>query len=589
MDFSFKDFSWQTFSFEYYGILILLLLSLLFLLFEYFPGRNYFYSIQSLKRFIDKHLIQHLVQGSETRRKSWLRSIVVSLVWFFLVLAIANPRWDYEQVEGFKPNINLVILLDVSKSMDARDEKPSRLERAKQEINDIVKKAEAANIGLIAFADQAHIISPVTDDKNAIQYLLPSMSTDLVGVQGSNIKAGLRSADLLLKPLEGGINYILVMSDGGFENISELPSLGKSVKNGKVITFGFGGTEGAPIPDAEGKFIVEDGKTVMTKLEKQNLILLSGLDNFIQSTYLDDDTAKVVGIISKNVEALKTKTKLYKIWHERFYIPLMLAILLVLPFFRRGAIFPIVLLLLSTPSFAQDDKPSEKEIEKPQIVAKSKVEMVKDIFKNKDQQAKDLFDERQYMEAEKKFSGSYNRGVSAYRNGDYEKAERYFSFDKDMNISSEYNMGNAQLQQMKLEECIKTYQSVLKKDPNFKDAQTNLDICKKLKNNPQNQNQSKDKSDQDDKDKQDKDKEKDKQDQNDKDKNKDQQNDKGQGGNDQKESDGNQQKKELDIQAKSILSKISSDPSRLMKNRFQYEDAKGDKSGKAAKRNSKPW
>ncbi len=586
MDLSFKDFNWDYFGFEFYGILSLALLSLLFLLFEYFPGRNYFYSLQSLKRFIDKHLIKHLIQGSETKRKSWLRCGVVSVVWLMLVLALANPRWDFEQVESFKPNINLVILLDISKSMDVRDEKPSRLERAKQEIMDIIKKADTANIGIIAFANQAHIISPVTDDKNAIQYLLPSVNTGLVGVQGSNIKAGLKSAELLLKPLGAGINYILVMSDGGFENIAELQSLGKKVKSGKVISFGFGSTEGAPIPDEEGKFIVEDGKTIISKLEKQNLIFLSGLDNYIQSTYLDADTDKVISMISKQFDAMKSKTKLFKLWHDRFYIPLLIAALLILPFFVRGAIFPAIIILLSTSSFAADKNPVEKLIEKPQIIEKSNVEsFISKMFRNKDQQAGDLFDERQYLEAEKKFSSNYNKGVAAYRNGDYQRAEDYFLLDAASNIDAEFNMGNAQLLQMKLKKCISTFEGILKKVPDHKDAKTNLDICKKLKNNSKN----KDKSDKQDKpqpqDKQDKDKPKNEQDQ----KDSAPQDQKNEGDKDQQETDGNDKKKELDIQAKSILSKISSDPSKLMKNRFRYEEEKGDKAGGAKNQNPKPW
>ncbi len=203
------------------------------------------------------------------------------------------------------------------------------------------------------------------------------------------------------------------------------------------------------------------------------------------------------------------------------------------------------------------------------------------MFMNQDQQAQNLFEERQYMEAEKKFSGNYNKGVSFFRNADYEKAEKYFSMEAGNNIDAEYNMGNAQLMQMKLTECIKTFESVLKKYPSHNDAKTNLDICKKMKNNPKN----KDKSNQPQDKKQDNNKQKDKQDQQDGDKQKQEEPENKQ----QQETDGNEKKKELDIQAKSILSKISSDPSKLMQNRFKYEEGKAEEVGKGKSENPRPW
>ncbi len=612
MDFSFKDFSWEYFGFENFAALSLALLVILFLLFEYFPGRNYFYSLNQLKKFVDKHLISHLIKGSESKKRSWIRIIIVSFIWLFLVVALANPRWDFESVESYKPNINLVILLDISKSMDAADEKPSRLERAKQEIVDIIKKSDLANIGIIAFANQAHIISPVTDDRNALMYLLPSVSTGLVGVQGSNIEAGLKSADLLLRSMGGGANYILVISDGGFEDEKDLKSLKNSVRNGKIISFGIGKTEGAPIPDKNGGFIKENDKTVLTKLEKENLIKLSGLEDYIQGSYRDDDTQKVISIITSQIDVAKSKSRLQKIWHDRFYIPLIIAALIILPFFRRGAMFPAILVMLfAGESFAQN-MPEESAVKKRTTLE----EVTTLMFKNDDQQAKDLYEERQYKEAAEKYSSDYNKGTSLFRDGDMKGAEDRFSVAAQNNIEAEYNLGNAQLLQDKIKEAIATYESVLKKSPKHEDAKINLEIAKKLQ---QNQN----KSDNGDN----KDKSQDQQGGGQGQNNKDTQSGKPDGGNGQngnnakdqqdngqqgggkeggqqqqkkdgdssgedgdnsQESGGNMDKKELDIQAKSILSKISSDPEKLMKNRFKYEEGKSG--GKAYNnKNPRPW
>jgi Ca-activated chloride channel homolog len=572
----FKDFSWQDFNFESYALLSLGLLVILFLLFEYFPGRNYFYSLNELKRFIDKHLISHLVEGNENRKRSWLRMVVISIIWVLIILALANPRWNFEDVESFKPDINLVILLDISKSMSATDEKPSRLDRAKQEIIDIIKKSTAVNIGIIVFANQAHIISPVTDDKNALQYLLPSVNTDLVSIQGSNIEAGLKSADLFLKPMKDGYNYILVMSDGGFGDEVDLGSFKDTIKNGKIITFGLGKTEGVPIIGADGKFIEDEGKVVLVQLEKDKLIKLAGLENYIQGSYMDDDTKKILNIISGHMKIAKQKSAIQRIWHDRFYIPLGLAALLLLPFFRRGAIFPAILIMLfSTQTMAQENG----EVAKPKWRA-----FLEDIFLNKDQQAEELYNDRKYKEAAEKFSSEYNKGTSSFRDKDLESAERYFAVSAGKNISAEYNLGNAQLLQNKVKEAIATYESVLKKAPTHEDTKHNLEIAKKLLNNQKKQNSQSSQSENQPQEKsQDN---KDQQSQGDKQKPESGDN-KEQGDNKPQESDGNNNKKELDIQAKSILSKISSDPEKLIKARIHYEEGKGGASSNY--KNPKPW
>lgn len=602
-----ENFNISEITFEYPSLIALGLLGLLLILFEYFPGRKYFYSLQALKNFVDKHLIKHLIQGSETKKKSWLRSVVIFLITLMFALALANPRWDFQDVEAFKPSVNVMFLIDVSKSMKAKDEKPNRLERAKQEIGDIIKNSSAVNFGLMVFANQAHIVSPVTDDKNAILYFLPSISTDLVSVQGSDVIAGLTSADTMLATVKSEINYIIVMSDGGFENAEKLKNFTNKIKNAKIISFGFGTEEGSPIPDSAGKFINQDGKIVISKLEKDNLIALSGLDNYIQASFLSDDTNKIENIISSQISAKLEKTKLVKIWHNRFYIPLVIIILLLIPFFRKGVIFPvIILLLLPNHSTAQDSAINADENIK--VIAPNLLERIEtSIFKNKDQRAEDYFNQRDYKNAVNNFSAAYNKGVSLYRSGDMQNAEKYFALDAENNTEARYNLANTQLKQMKIDEAIKNYEQALKKNPNHENAKANLEIAKRLKQNQQqNQSQSKNqqqqnKEQQNNQNNQFQDNSEQNSQQNKSQKNnhqtenpKDNQSQKAdnnqnnQQDNEQsQDNDRNQEEKELDIQAKNILGKISNDPAEFMARRFRYEEQKNsDKKGNAEAR---PW
>ena len=139
-------------------------------------------------------------------------------MWAFGVLAMAGPRWDFKEVTAFKSNKNLVIALDLSKAMDASDLKPSRLVRARQKIQDILDDSPGVSIGLIAFAADAHLITPITEDKGAIHYLLGALRTDLVYVPGSRLSPALNLADRLLSAVPGQEKSVLVMSDGDFED-----------------------------------------------------------------------------------------------------------------------------------------------------------------------------------------------------------------------------------------------------------------------------------------------------------------------------------------------------------------------------------
>ena len=115
-------------------------------------------------------------------------------------------------------NARLVILLDLSKSMDAQDVKPSRLERAKQEIADILDMNHKVKIGLVAFAAVPHMVVPVTEDMATLRTLLPYLETDLVHVQGSRLKPAIEMATGMLGNELGDQRSILVVSDGGFED-----------------------------------------------------------------------------------------------------------------------------------------------------------------------------------------------------------------------------------------------------------------------------------------------------------------------------------------------------------------------------------
>jgi Ca-activated chloride channel family protein len=591
---------------------------------EFLLGRRFAFSLKKLRKFIDEHLLKHLLLENDNQKRNKLKIVFMLLLWCLLIFALANPRWNFTEVESFKPNVNIVFLVDLSKSMDAEDEKPSRIERVKQEIRDIISNVTGVNTGVIAFASQAHIISPVTNDRSSVEYLIDSLDTELISVQGSNIAAALKSAHLLLKPLSGGINYIVIMSDGDFEKNVDL-SVARDFKEVEIITYAFGSKEGAPIPLKEGGFLKYGGKMILSKLEEQNLLKLSGESNkYIKASYLDDDLKRLQNIIESGKATEKKKFSSMRIWEDNFYIFLIAALIIILPFFRKGAVFPVIVLLFSSNSYAQEEQNLDF-LKKENIIEKL---TNGDFFRNQDQRALRYYDEKQFDDAAKNFNSDYNKGISYYRSEDYQKAEELFR--KSDSIESTYNLGNALLKQLKAKEAIKAYESVLKRNRMHEEAAHNLEIAKRLlqkqqqnqtsqqnNKNHDNKQQDQDKNQGQDNDSQNNDA------QNDEQKNKDnkrqnQQNNKDQDQNgrpeEQRDSSnqkknqassnpqnrknnqdqegeqqtgGNEERNKLDIEAEKLFKKISGDPKELMKNRFRFEEgSQGKLSPSEAPR---PW
>lgn len=641
-----NSFSPEHFHFENSQYLYLLIFVLAFIIFEFYPGRRFNFSINKLKEFIDEPLIPHLLQGSENKSKNVIKAVYVFVICILLILALANPRWNFEEVDSYKANINIIFAVDLSKSMDAEDLKPSRLERVKQEINDILDKVGATNFAILGFAEQAHIISPLTDDKESIKHFTSSLSTDLISIQGSNIQAAIEQANFMFKPVAGGINYLIIMSDGDFNTQQNMANFRLKLKDAKLITYGFGTLEGAPIKQKDGSFIKFEDKIVISKYNIDNLKNLAGKDNYVKASYLDNDVEYISSKISKKTEAEVAKYQTMQIWQDRFYIPLIIATIMLIPFFRKGSIFPIIALFLLFPSIAN----AEEKVEKDSLDF-LKWENIKEnilstnIFRNEDQRAVIDFENRDYESSIEKFSSPYNKGVSAYRDKDFQNAEKFFLSEvkKDnANLKSLYNLGNSQLMQLKAEEAIKSYEQVLSKDKNHMDAKHNLEIAKKLlkkqnkdqkkqdnqdkKQNNQdkeedkdqknkNGNQGNDKSDQQGSDSKEKDgknkkgSEQEANSQKNKQQGKSSDKQKSEGANEQKEGSntgdnnggeeplklenlgkdsGNGKKFELDNKANKIFDKLSSDTGKFMKNRFRYEESKDSKI-RAGKGQIKPW
>ncbi len=291
-------------------------------------------------RYADPHLLPHLTGTRELKqRERWGRFFLWSLLWSLLVTAMAGPRWDYQDVRLFHPGNNLLVLLDISRSMEASDVRPSRLGRARQEVQDLILQNRHVRLGLIAFASLPHVVSPITEDTYTILNSLPALSTDLAQMQGSRVLPALDRAEQLLGSLpEDSARAILLISDGDFDEPDLNSRIAGLAKKGiRFHVLGVGTEDGARVPaKASGWVLDSGGRAVQSVLNEPLLEALAdaGQGIYTLADYRDNDTESILeaaAVTSLPPTAGDERTRL---WNERFYLLVLLVALILLPRYR---------------------------------------------------------------------------------------------------------------------------------------------------------------------------------------------------------------------------------------------------------------
>lgn len=294
--------------------------------------------------YADDKLLPYLTgvaTPATSERRSRRPLIAWSLAWSLLILAMAGPRWDYTRINPFEPGADLVILLDISRSMAIQDVQPSRLDRAKQEIQDLVQLKPGIRIGLVAFATIAHVVTPITEDSANLLLQLPPLSTNLVRLQGSRLTDALDRADRLFSSQSEGVSHnILLITDGDFgdQNLDE--KLERIVdKDIRIHVLGVGTPGGGPVIDRDGSPMpAAGGAPVFSRLDEQRLEQIAEMGDgiYLQAEYSDDDLKKILRDIHANAKSREKGNSLTQIWKEHYHWLVLLAMLLLLFFFTPG-------------------------------------------------------------------------------------------------------------------------------------------------------------------------------------------------------------------------------------------------------------
>lgn len=429
-------------------------------------------------KLINPQLLPHLLLGKISKQQRW--PIVMLMIGLILAcLAMAGPSWEKLPQPIHKTESALVILYDMSPSMLAEDLKPSRLVRSRLKLIDLLKQRQEGLTALIAYAGEAHTVTPLTDDTDTISSLLPSLSPEVMPMSGSNTEMAFDQALTLFKDSGVSQGDILLVTDGVTINAQQY--LRRKLPLGfRLSILGVGTEAGAPIPVNIGGFAKDrNGAIVLARLNESELSELASKSGGEYHTLSHDDSD--IEAVTPKPELLDSQTRElereFDTWLDRGAWLVLLLIPFVAFSFRRGWLLLLPFIII--------------------LPEKSYAFEWQDLWQTPDQQAQELLRQNKASEAADTFKRQDWKATAQYRAEQYEKAAESFAADNTAN--GQYNAGNALAKSGRLKEAIKAYDKALEEQPDFEDAKANKALVEKLleqqqKNPQQNSEQSSDSS-----------------------------------------------------------------------------------------------
>jgi len=426
----------------------------------------------------DPALLPYILVG-RTGAKKYTNISLFGFVSLLMIIALAGPNWERLPEPVFEKESALVIAMDLSYSMYADDIKPSRLERARFKISDLLDLRQEGQTALIVYAGDTFTVTPLTDDIKTIKSQLTALTPQIMPAPGSNTDIALEKAAELLKQAGNSEGHILLVTDEVDSQFEK--NFSKTNRRGyKVSILGIGTEEGAPVKLGDGGFLKDKaGTIVIPKLNQGVLRLLasSGGGYYETSQLGDSDIERLNRHFNSGLEKTNETESQFETDRWREFGPWL--ILLILPIvafgFRRGYLAILVCVLVQMPddamAFEWDD-----------------------LWLNKNQQAMRALDSEQAELASELFNNKEWKAAANYRKGDYATVEELLNEQDD--TRSIYNRANAMAKQGRYEEAIVAYDEVLESKPEHEDAIFNRDLIKKeLEKQQQQQSDSDQKSD----------------------------------------------------------------------------------------------
>jgi Ca-activated chloride channel family protein len=421
-------------------------------------------------RVCDPHLLRWLsieqaaADGRGDRR--WMAALALLIA----ILALAGPSWQKLPDMSYSARDARVIVLDLSRSMLAEDLRPDRLTRARFRLADLLEATEEGQVGLVSYAGDAFVVSPLTNDMNTIANLLPALQPNIMPVAGSRADIALNLAASLLERSGQPRGQILLVTDAVD---SRALAAARDLRDAGILTsvLAVGTPKGAPIPSGGGFVSDRSGNVVIARLDRGTLrdLAAAGGGRYTELATARPDTEPWA--LADQAEFARRDDALGERWKDAGPWLVLLLLPLSLAGFRRGLFFVLPLISLSS-------------VLAPQTVQASWWD---DLWQRPDQQAWHALQADDAPRAAALAEEPALAGEARYRSEDFARAaESWSTLDS---ADAHYNRGNALAHLGRLDEAIAAYDEALERAPGMADAEFNRALVEQLKEQQEREQQ----------------------------------------------------------------------------------------------------
>ena len=288
-----------------------------------------------VQRFTQEHLVKDIASCFDPKKAVYKNILSVTVV-LFSVLALLRPQWGFQWREVKRQGIDILVVIDVSKSMLTQDVKPNRLARTKFAVQDLLRKLRGDRIGLIAFSGDPFLVCPLTVDYGGFQISLNDLNVETVPRGGTNVAKAIEEAIKDYDETSSQHKAVIIVTDG--DNLEGDPAAAarKAREKGiKIYCVGIGSVEGELIQmkNQKGELVfLKDSKGNFVKsrlnegLLKQIALMTGGI--YVKASGSKFGLDLIYERELSRLEKREIEAKMEKKYFERFQFPLGLAMLL---------------------------------------------------------------------------------------------------------------------------------------------------------------------------------------------------------------------------------------------------------------------